>query len=170
MKMKDVAILAGVVGAGVLVLSKWNDIKGLFGGLGDILGGAPGTGAPGLSSPVFTGVDVPVITPGTEPPPPSEVHIPSFVELVGLGPIEPTPIVLPEIDPTAQPPSFLELLNPLSRTPPPETYTPPPTYTPTPSPPTYSHPISTPTPVFQPSPFVPPDPGHPASDPFLGGR
>lgn len=169
-KIGDIATLGVIAVGGYLILKNWAGIKDFFGGIaetfsvaGDVLGGAPGTGAPGLSSAVVTGVDVPVVETVEDIPPVETVHIPSFIDLFGLGTIPPTPIVMPEIDPEAEPPSLLDLLNPFQRIPVDEP-APAPAYTPSP------------VPIYQPPSdpimdiIIPSDPSHPATDPFLGGR
>jgi len=167
-KIGDITTLALVIGGGYLLLKNWAGIKDFFGsfaeGIGTIAGGAPGTGEPGLSSAVFTGVDVPVVETVEDIPEVTEVHIPSFIDLVGLGTVQPQPIVLPEIDPTAQPPSLIDLLNPLQRVPvAPPPASPPPTYTPTPT-------VTTPlgTTGWMQTPDMVGDPAYPAGR--IGGR
>ena len=168
MKVKDVAILAGIVGAGVLVMSKWDEIKGVFEGIS----GAFGAWGIGPDAPVQ-----PEGTPWFVPP--------SIIPYT--RPKNVPPEQLPEIMPLP-PPTIAEFLFPplalLPHEPPevPFMPTPPPAPTiaeiifpplmlarllPTPSPPTYTPTVP---PVYQPGPVVPVDPGHPSTDPFMGGR
>jgi len=168
MEIKDMLSTGAMLIIGVIALKAFGGIEGLgkmFSGLsegiGSLAGGAPGTGAPGLSGAVFTGVDVPIVD--VLPEEPAIAHIPSAIDLFGLGTIPPTPILTSDIipDPEAQPPSLLDLINPFVRMPAPYTYTPPITYTPSPT-------VTTPlgTTGWMQTPDMVDDPIHPG----IGGR
>ncbi|GAG63927.1 unnamed protein product [marine sediment metagenome] len=158
MNLKDVAIVAGIIGAGVLVATKWTEIKSIFEGIGTTITNPleaifGETVVPVIQDPDDFSINIPEV-----------YKIPSFADLISGGTIPPGPIApIPVPGPEDEPPGIFDLLNPFKGIEPyPE---------PTPTPPV-SYPKYTPTvpPVFQPGPSVPSDPGHPATDPFLGGR
>lgn len=165
MKIKDVALLAGIVGAGVLIFSKWDKIQDMFGAWGI------GPGAP-VRPPDTPWYVPPSVTPyktpsGVDPdtlPEIMPIPPPSLPELVfpPLALLPHEPIDAPVMPTPPAPPSPLEMIfpplallrSPLRRI---RSLKTGPSYTPGPN-------------IYQPSPDVPSDPGHPSTDPFIGGR
>lgn len=170
MKMESMISTGAMLFIGVIALKAFGGIEGItniFKGFGELLTIGGGTGvAPPFAPPWAVPPDMPPdVVPEIPPYAP-----PDFWEFL-FPPLAILPDEPPEIPPPIQPPppvswifpplALYDLINPPKVTAP---STPTPSYTPT-IPPVYQPPSD---PLLDL--IIPSDPGHPATDPFLGGR